>query len=54
MGSLLQLGIRRKPRRSNHLPGRQRVTLPHFLRLLHLQQHRPPGDSLLPVDGAAD
>jgi hypothetical protein len=54
MGSLLQLGIRRKPRRSNRLPGHQRATLPHLRQLLHLQQRRPPGDSLLPVDGAPD
>jgi hypothetical protein len=54
MGSLLQLGIRRKPRRSNHLPGHQRVTLPHLRQLLHLQQPRLHGDSLLPVDGAPD
>lgn len=54
MGSLLQLGIRRKPRRSNHLPGHQRVTLPHLRQLLHLQQPRLHGDSPLPVDGAPD
>jgi hypothetical protein len=53
-GSPPLLGIRRKPRRSNRLPGRQRPTLPHLRQLLHLQQRRPPGDSLLPVDGAPD
>ena len=52
-GNPLLPGICRKPRRSNRLPGRQRATLPR-LRLLRLQQRRPPGDNLPPVDGAPD